>query len=628
MLDSERFDVRKRTVVRIVQSAAPLGGADPVGLEYNQPFKEAIMASSDGSQQSSQRQRSVGIVGIIQNSLDALGPEKRRPLVVLSVLAILVAFIETALLYLIARLATSFTSGGGGIDIEVGPYGYADVTTGEVLTISGILLVVLFMLALPISYLSAVLSRDTLERARERIIIGHLGSSWSFSSKDGEGRFQNLVGEYAYRAERVVQQMATIVVAFSGMTILTVGALIVAPVPALLGGIGFGMLVSALRPLSRRVKRSASEWATTNQRLLSHVAQTARLGQEIRSFEVQKEVAQRLIIDSKGSSLSLFRVRYNQRLVLLIYQNSALGLVVVAVGVLSAVSADSTGYLGPLVLLMIRALGYAKQLQNAVQTGNELAPFIEEIERVVTEFGIQERAEGLHKVFEMAPITFEDVAFEYQPGSPVLSEVNVSIDVGDAVGVVGKSGAGKTTFTELILRLQTPTAGRLKIGSQDVRSIDSDCWAAMVSFVPQDNKLIYGTVSENICFYRGGFSEDDVRRASAEAHLHEELEGLPEGYETLIGPGARSLSGGQRQRLGIARALLAQPSLLVLDEPTSALDERSERLIKRTLEELAGRTTLIIVAHRPSTLEVCTRLLDVRGGAVIERVGPSSLGLQ
>jgi ABC-type multidrug transport system ATPase subunit len=134
--------------------------------------------------------------------------------------------------------------------------------------------------------------------------------------------------------------------------------------------------------------------------------------------------------------------------------------------------------------------------------------------------------------------------------------------------------------------------------------------------VPQDNKLTRATVADNIRFFREGFSDEAVELAARRAHLHEDVLRLPDRYDTLVGPGERSLSGGQAQRLGIARALLAQPKLLILDEPTSALDARSEELIRQTLEELRGSTTLVLIAHRPATLEVCDAVLRIEQGRV------------
>jgi ABC-type multidrug transport system fused ATPase/permease subunit len=160
------------------------------------------------------------------------------------------------------------------------------------------------------------------------------------------------------------------------------------------------------------------------------------------------------------------------------------------------------------------------------------------------------------------------------------------------------------------------------VGHVDLREIDPAWWAERIGYVPQDNQLIYGTVAENIAFYRSGVGHDEVVEAARRAHLDQELEALPDGYDTLLGPGARDLSGGQRQRLGIARALASSPRIIVMDEPTSALDARSEVLIRTTLEEVRESAAIVLVAHRPATLEICDRVLRVEDGRVTELSPP------
>ena len=156
------------------------------------------------------------------------------------------------------------------------------------------------------------------------------------------------------------------------------------------------------------------------------------------------------------------------------------------------------------------------------------------------------------------------------------------------------------------------------MNSVDLRTISPMSWSHLVAMVPQDNQLIRGSVADNVRFYRTDFSDVDVEQAARAAHVHDEIMALPDGYTTEIGPGARDLSGGQRQRLGITRALIGRPQMLVLDEPTSALDQRSEQLFRQTLMELRGATTLVLIAHRPATLEVCDRIVRVERGGVRE----------
>jgi ATP-binding cassette subfamily B protein len=154
------------------------------------------------------------------------------------------------------------------------------------------------------------------------------------------------------------------------------------------------------------------------------------------------------------------------------------------------------------------------------------------------------------------------------------------------------------------------------VGGVPATDVEADSWFRRVTVVPQQTRLLRASVLENIVFYRPWVSSDAARKAAQAAGLHDEIEALPDGYETLIGDAIRDLSGGQRQRLGIARALAGEPQLLVLDEPTSALDAKSESRVQETLALLKGRVTVVIIAHRLATLNNCDRLLVLEAGVV------------
>ncbi len=562
------------------------------------------------------RQRTVGVVGIARNAMRVNGPTRRPTVVLLCVTAVIAAVLESALLFMLARVATSFSAGETDIPMNVGPFLDGTVTIGVVLSGSAVLLVGLLLLSIPLSQLSATLSEHALVRVRTRVVAAYLESAPAHRSMESEGHLQTLIGEHAQRAERVVQQMSTIVVSATGTLVLGLAAVVIAPVPALCGAVAFVAVVWLLRPLSSSVKRGATAFSDANSELLSTVAQTARVGQEIAAFEVEAQVESELRERIETGAHALHRMRLTGRLTPMLYQYFALALVLAAIGVLSGMGTDEVDFIGPLVLLLVRALGYAKQLNSAVQVGNELAPYVDGIEAEIAMLAATQRIPGSLELEDVHEFEFEDVTFGYLPGAPVLNNVDLVITRGETVGIVGPSGAGKTTLVELMLRLQEPERGRIVVDGTPLSDIAPEAWSRVVAFVPQENKLIRATVADNIRFFRAGYLPSDVVAAARQAHLHDEIMELPEGYDTMVGPGERSMSGGQRQRLGIARALLGRPGVLVLDEPTSSLDPRSEELIKQTLVEIRGRTTLALVAHRPSTLEICTRFLVVENGTV------------
>ena len=177
---------------------------------------------------------------------------------------------------------------------------------------------------------------------------------------------------------------------------------------------------------------------------------------------------------------------------------------------------------------------------------------------------------------------------------------------------------------QLLLRLRAPSTGRFLVNDIDAPEVDDITWHETVAFLPQEPHLLNDTVAQNIRFFRGRISDEAIERAARIAHIHDDVVSWPAGYETVVGQRADAVSGGQRQRLCLARALAGSPELLLLDEPTSALDLRSEHLIQESLEELRGSLTLVVVAHRVSTLSLCDRVMVIREGR-LESFGPADL---
>lgn len=217
-------------------------------------------------------------------------------------------------------------------------------------------------------------------------------------------------------------------------------------------------------------------------------------------------------------------------------------------------------------------------------------------------------------------VTLDSVSFRY-PGSKadVLQDVSVDIPAGTAVALVGPSGAGKTTLTNLVARFYDPTGGTISFDGTDLRTIDPASYRSMLGIVEQDVFLFDGTIAENIGFARRGATMDQIREAAALANADEFIGRLGNKYDSLIGERGVKLSGGQRQRIAIARALLADPKLLILDEATSNLDSHSEALIQNALAELMHGRTSFIIAHRLSTIRHADLILVLEHGRIVER---------
>ncbi|MBI4503576.1 MAG: ABC transporter ATP-binding protein [Gemmatimonadetes bacterium] len=216
-------------------------------------------------------------------------------------------------------------------------------------------------------------------------------------------------------------------------------------------------------------------------------------------------------------------------------------------------------------------------------------------------------------------IRFEHVDFEYREGHPVIRDFDVTVRGGSVVALVGRSGAGKTTVTDLVARFHDPTRGRILVNESDIRDFRLTTYRDLLAIVQQDVFLFDGSVRDNIGYGRHDATDAEIEDAARRANAHEFIVRLPEGYETFIGERGVKLSGGQQQRLAIARAILASPQILILDEATSNLDTESEQLIQASMATLlAGRTTFVI-AHRLSTVRRADLILLMEDGRIVER---------
>jgi ATP-binding cassette subfamily B protein len=216
-------------------------------------------------------------------------------------------------------------------------------------------------------------------------------------------------------------------------------------------------------------------------------------------------------------------------------------------------------------------------------------------------------------------IALEHVDFEYREGRPVVRDFDVSVPGGSVVALVGRSGAGKTTVTDLVARFHDPTKGRILVNGSDIRDFRLASYRSLLAIVQQDVFLFDGSARDNIAYGRHNASDAEIEDAARRANAHEFIEKLPEGYETFVGERGVKLSGGQQQRLAIARAILANPQILILDEATSNLDTESEQLIQASMATLlAGRTTFVI-AHRLSTVRRANLILLMEDGRINER---------
>jgi ATP-binding cassette subfamily B protein len=255
---------------------------------------------------------------------------------------------------------------------------------------------------------------------------------------------------------------------------------------------------------------------------------------------------------------------------------------------------------------------------------NHLQRSINEMEELVdlhaAPLGLVDRPGAPPIAIAAGEIRFEHVGFHYAGhDTPLYRDMDVTIRAGERVGLVGRSGSGKTTFVKLIQRLHDVTGGRILIDGQDIAAVTQISLRRQIAIVQQEPVLFHRTLAENIAYARPGATMAQIKEAARLANAEEFIARLPKNYQTLVGERGVKLSGGERQRIALARAFLADAPILILDEATSSLDSESEALIQQAVERLMQGRTSIIIAHRLSTVRAMDRILVFASGEVVEQ---------
>lgn len=271
-----------------------------------------------------------------------------------------------------------------------------------------------------------------------------------------------------------------------------------------------------------------------------------------------------------------------------------------------------TGYVGQLkwpLEFMSRIFRWYTNAMNSAQRMFEIIDAVPEVKEVPNPM----RPKRLRGEIEL-----KDVTFGYEPNKPILKNVSFKVEAGEVLGIVGRSGAGKSTLVNLISRLYDTTEGQVLVDGVDVKQYGFKELRKNVAMVSQETYIFVGTVAENIAYARPDATREEIIRAAIQASAHDFICKMPQGYDTILGPANRSLSGGEKQRISIARAILADPKILILDEATSAVDTETELAIQKSLEQLEKGRTVLSIAHRLSTLRNATHLIVLDDGRVTE----------
>ncbi len=461
---------------------------------------------------------------------------------------------------------------------------------------------------------STSVSEQALTKTRTRLVDGFFQSNWALQSNDRLGHLQHLLVQNSSATSGIVGSVSSGVQSLMMAVGLLAVAVAVDPVAAIsVVVVGF-LLLQILRPLNARSRRLNRELSWSTRAMATRVTEYSRLARDFRLFGVESSIMDTLRGMVRDTGRIYRRSAINGNIAPTLYQTFALGIVVAIV--LIGSGHESFAKNGFVLILVMRSISYGAGIQGSIQSYRSSQGLLEDLMYDINRFDAA-RIHADEPVPDAFEVNFESVEYSYDGVTLALRGISMRIAEGKIVGMLGPSGSGKTTISQLLLGLREPTRGRATIGGVDAAMIAKGSAHNFVALVPQEPVLLQGSVMDNIKFFRDIEDQEAIDAAKA-AHLHEDVVRMSSGYDTFVGESGGAISGGQKQRLAIARALAGSPKLIVLDEPTSAVDGRTEKLIRRTLSELRGRVTIVIISHRIETTAQCDQLLVLSDGSIAD----------
>ncbi len=474
--------------------------------------------------------------------------------------------------------------------------------------------------------INASLGQNMLFRMRMQLFRKYQGLSLGFYDRQITGR---LIGRMASDVEQVGEAVTEGAIGLIADVALLTGILIAMTLLSwqlTLITIAISPLMLILGMVFAKIARTAHRNMRAMRSIVNGVIAESILGMRVtQAFARENVNAQRFDTVNRQQARATFRamsVSASAEPAVELFTAISTGLVLWFGGsfVMGETTGVTLGIVTAFVLYIERFFGPIQELATRWDTMQAAMASSERVFEILdTDETISDKAEAIALPDIAGNVTFENVGFEYEKGRPVLRDVSINADPGDRIALVGATGAGKTTIINLLLRFYDATAGSVCIDGHDIRNVTQDSLRRQVGLVLQEPFLFSGSLHENIAYGRPEATRDEVIAVARSVQLHEYIQDLPFGYDTQIEERGGSLSTGQRQLVSFARALLADPRVLVLDEATSSVDTQTEGVIQDAMEALMVGRTSFVIAHRLSTVRNATEVLVLDEGEIVER---------
>ncbi len=463
-------------------------------------------------------------------------------------------------------------------------------------------------------------------RTLSELFDGVLRAKWSFLLKQKMGYMQNIFILDIDRSSKFLGDVAHILLSGVSALIFLGFAVTISAEMSLLVMAGGAIMFFSMGPLLRRLKIVVSQLSLENRNITHFVGEHLMGLKNLKIAAAMEEVNGRA-----GRYFKNWRdLEFKNKIIEVIIGSSFEPMAVVFISLALIIFHGTPGFrievFAAVIFLTQRfflqiqgVVGSLQGLAGSVAHARLVAAFSDELKA-----NQEESTPGLPFAFEKE-LSFEGVDFSYSSRAKILQNVSFTIHKGEIVGLIGPSGAGKTSIADLMLRLFEPGKGRILLDGVDSREFAKEEWRRHIGYVSQDHFLLNDSIERNITFYKKDIDRESVTGAAKKASILDFIHGLPDSFETTVGDRGIMLSGGQRQRVVLARALVRRPQILILDEATSALDNESEAKIQEAVQGLRGQSTVFIIAHRLTTVMDADRLLVLDKGRIIEEGKPHDL---
>ncbi len=535
----------------------------------------------------------------------------------------------TAIIPLFAYLVGQDIPGGNKIaHFVVDIFNYLPVPYSPVSLL--VLIVILFIIRALVLvcfyYLRSRVSSSYMVRTMNDLWGKVLRAKWGYLLKQRLGTFDVTISRDVRMGQSLLENVSQIVLIFTNLVIYISLAIYISLPITIAAAFAGALLIGVLSPLRKRMKKTL-RGVGVMEKDISHFLNEHTLG-----MKTVKSAAAEPAVFAAGlkwfDSLKRLLIKTTLFSSVGTSMTQPIALIFIA-GVFLFFYGKGTLQLGTfiaLIYLIQKIFMYVESAQSALHGLHERLPYVEHTLEFARDLELNQEETGGDKPFGFASsVDFKDVELSYEAREAVLKGVSFSIPKGRLVGLIGPSGAGKTSIADLLLKLFKPTSGAILVDGEDAGHFDTSSWRRAVGYVSQDMFLLNDTIENNIRFYDTSSTSEDIQRAAKLANCHEFVDKLPQGMQTVIGERGLLLSAGQRQRVILARVLARKPNLLILDEATSALDNESERLVQEAIENLKNQVTVFMIAHRLSTVMNVDHLLVLQDGRIEEQGTPQKL---